>query len=64
MNVELLNTDASGCSVTGNNCDLAHMADCILLKIYHCSLEMKGRFLTKWPQFCFYLFECNLSLFC
>lgn len=51
MNIELLDSDAASCSVTGNNCDFTHMTGCFLMKVYHCSVEVREiLFLTKWTQ--------------
>lgn len=41
MNTELVDTDTTGCSITGNNHDPAHMADFFLPRICYCSLEMR-----------------------
>lgn len=42
MNVELLSTDATSCSVTGNNCDFAHMTGGFLVKVYNFSVEVRN----------------------
>ena len=47
MDVELLDTDATGCSVTGNNCDFAHMTGCFLMKVYLCSVEVRDPFFDQ-----------------
>lgn len=64
MNVELLDTDATSCSVTGNNCDFAHMASCFLMKVYNCSVEVRDPFFTKWTQLCCHLCVCISAFFC
>lgn len=47
MNIELLDSDAASCSVTGNNCDFAHMTGCFLMKAYHCSVEIRDPFFDQ-----------------
>lgn len=42
MNIELLSTDTTSCSVTGNNCDFAHMTGGFLMKVYNCSVEVRN----------------------
>lgn len=47
MNIELLDSDATSCSVTGSNCDFAHMTGCFLMKVYHCSVEVRDLFFDQ-----------------